>query len=105
PAAAILSSAGVGMTPPKVEGAPKPTSSVKINSIFGAPSGAATAAGQPATLSFAFGIIVPLNGGVGVGNTGLSGNSTALGAPGVPRNCCAWAAVPATAIAAEPVSN
>jgi hypothetical protein len=29
-------------------------------------------------------MIVPANGGVGTGSTRLSGNSTALGAPGVP---------------------
>ena len=77
------------MTPPNVEGAPKPTSSVRIRSTFGAPAGAATAGGQPDVLSFAFGMIAPLKGGVGVGRTRLSGNSTAFGAPGVPRSCCA----------------
>ena len=34
------------MTPPKVEGAPKPTSSVMISRMFGAPFGGTTRAGQ-----------------------------------------------------------
>src|SRR5262249_3358149 len=92
------------MTPPNVDGAPKPTSSVKIRSTFGAPAGAATAAGPPEGLSFAFGMIVPLKGGVGVGSTRLLGNSTAFCAPGVPRSC-ACAAVPATARDAAPARN
>jgi hypothetical protein len=36
-------------------------------------------------LSRAFGMIAPLKAGVGVGRTRLSGNSTAFGAPSVPR--------------------
>ncbi len=35
------------MTPPKVEGAAKPTSSVMISRMFGAPFGGTTRAGQP----------------------------------------------------------
>ena len=42
----MRSSAGVGMTPPKVEGAPKPTSSVMMSRMFGAPLGGTTLAGQ-----------------------------------------------------------
>ena len=62
------------MTPPNVDGAPNPTSSVRIRSTFGAPAGAAIAGGHPAVLSLALGMIVPLKGGVGTGNTRLSGN-------------------------------
>ena len=39
---AMRSSVGVGMTPPKVLGAAKPTSSVKINKMFGAFFGGTT---------------------------------------------------------------
>src|SRR5262245_56965313 len=85
----MRSRAGVGMTPPKVEGAPKPTSSVRISRMFGAPSGGVICGGQADVLSMAFGMIVPLNGRVGSGRTRLSGNSTAVGAPGAPRICCA----------------
>src|SRR5215467_11548492 len=77
------------MTPPKVEGAPKPTSSVRISRMFGAPSGGMICGGHAEVLSMAFGMIVPVNGGVGSGSTRLSGNSTAAGEPGVPRIC--WA--------------
>jgi hypothetical protein len=42
----MRSSAGVGITPPKVLGTPKPASSVMINNTFGAPLGGAMRAGQ-----------------------------------------------------------
>jgi hypothetical protein len=42
PIFAIRSSAGAGITPPKVLGAAKPTSSVMISNTFGAPLGGTT---------------------------------------------------------------
>ena len=42
----MRSSAGVGITPPNVDGAPKPTSSVMISSTFGAPLGGTMRAGH-----------------------------------------------------------
>jgi hypothetical protein len=42
----MRSRAGVGMTPPKVDGAEKPTSSVMISRMFGAPLGGTTSPGQ-----------------------------------------------------------
>ena len=42
PISATRSSAGVGITPPKVDGAPKPTSSVMINRTFGDSGAGAT---------------------------------------------------------------
>ena len=42
----MRSRAGVGMTPPKVLGAPKPTSSVMISSTLGAPLGGTTRGGH-----------------------------------------------------------
>ncbi len=42
----MRSKAGVGMTPPKVLGTPKPTSSVMINSTLGRTLGGTTRAGQ-----------------------------------------------------------
>jgi hypothetical protein len=42
PLCAMRSSAGVGMTPPNVPGAPKPTSSVMMSSTLGAPFGGTT---------------------------------------------------------------
>src|SRR5215472_3690453 len=46
PLAAILSSVGVGTTPPNALVTPKPVSSVIISSTFGAPLGGTTRAGQ-----------------------------------------------------------
>jgi hypothetical protein len=42
----MRSSDGVGITPTKVLGAAKPTSSVMISKTFGAPLGGTTRAGQ-----------------------------------------------------------
>ena len=42
----MRSMAGVGIRPPKVLGAPKPTSSVMISNTFGAPFGGTTVGGQ-----------------------------------------------------------
>ena len=42
----MRSSAGVGITPPKVLATPKPESSVMISRTFGAPLGGTTRAGQ-----------------------------------------------------------
>ena len=46
PISAIRSRAGVGTTPPKVEGVPYPVSSVMIKSTFGAPLAGSMVAGQ-----------------------------------------------------------
>jgi hypothetical protein len=42
----MRSSVGVGMTPPNVLGAPKPTSSVMMSRTLGASLGGTTVAGQ-----------------------------------------------------------
>ena len=52
---------GVGMTPPKVDGAPKPTSSVMISRIFGAPFGGTTRAGHAGFDCAALRLISPSN--------------------------------------------
>jgi hypothetical protein len=59
PLAAMRSSVGVGMMPPNVEGAPKPTSSVMINRMFGAPLGGTTRAGHAVFDWRAFRLIWP----------------------------------------------
>src|SRR5215469_3790742 len=46
PILASRSSAGVGITPPKVLAAPKPVSSVMISRTFGAPLGGTTRGGH-----------------------------------------------------------
>lgn len=65
--AAMRSSVGVGMTPPKVEGAPKPTSSVMTKRIFGASFGGTTRAGHAGFDCAALRPISPWNGWAGGG--------------------------------------
>jgi hypothetical protein len=60
---------GVWTGPPNVLLAPKPTSSVRINRIFGAPAGASTPFGKSGTEPFKVRSIFPWNGGSGRGNT------------------------------------
>src|SRR5262249_47100170 len=57
----MRSSAGVGMTPPKVDGAPKPTSSVMIRRMFGAPLGGTTRGAHQALDWAALRLIRPPN--------------------------------------------
>ncbi len=65
PRAASASSVGVGTGPPNVPEAPKPTSSVRITRIFGAPAGAFTGWGK-SDLEFAVvRPMTPLNTGSG----------------------------------------
>ena len=67
PLAASRSSVGVGITPPKVDGAPKPTSSVMINRMLGAPLGGTIRAGHAGLDCSAFSPICPWNGCGGAG--------------------------------------
>src|SRR5689334_15096636 len=87
----MRSSAGVGMTPPKVPGAPKPSSSVMISSTLGAPFGGTTRAGHHGVDSVAFSLITPPNFGSGGGSCFPSIVVVALGDPGVSVVCCAFA--------------
>src|SRR5262245_51930352 len=93
------------MTPPNVEGAPNPTSSVRISRIFGAPSGGMVCGGHADLLSLAFGMIEPEKGPVGSGRTRLLGNSTADGEPGVTRICCPKEALADKTTSAEEASR
>src|SRR5271170_4706758 len=85
----MRSSAGVGMTPPKVDGAPKPTSSVRISTIFGAPFGGTTRDGQPGFDWAALRLISPSNFCGGGGMYRPSIVVVASGEPGTPVVC--WA--------------
>src|SRR5271170_7041903 len=87
----MRSIAGVGIMPPKVDGAPKPTSSVMISKIFGAPFGGTTRAGQADFDWEALRLIWPWNGGGGGGKYRPSMVVVALGEPGVPVVCICWA--------------
>ena len=64
----MRSSAGVGITPPNVLGAAKPTSSVMISSTLGAPFGGTTRAGQYGLDWAAFRLISPPNFAGGFGS-------------------------------------
>ena len=86
----MRSRAGVGITPPKVLGAPKPTSSVMISSTFGAPLGG-TARGRPPGLRLR-GVVLDHAAELGrrAGAASPSMVVVALGEPGTPVVC--WAA-------------
>src|SRR4030095_630826 len=95
----MRSMAGVGMTPPKVLGAPKPWPSVMMSRTLGAPLGGTTRGAHHAFDSEAFSSITPPNFGSGGGRCLPSMVVVALGEPGVPVIC--WAdADKATSIAA-----
>jgi hypothetical protein len=84
PALAMRSSAGVGMTPPNVLGAPKPTSSVMMSSTLGALLGGTTMGGHHGFDSEAFSLMTPPNFGSGGGSCLPSMVVVALGEPSVP---------------------
>src|SRR5450631_2095362 len=87
--AATRSRVGVGMTPPKVLGTPKPESSVMISSTFGAPLGGTTRGAHQGVDSVAFSLIIPPNFGSGGGSCLPSIDVVALGEPRTPVTCCA----------------
>src|SRR5271157_6297502 len=91
PALAMRSMAGVGTTPPKVPGAPKPTSSVMMSSTLGAPFGGTTRGGHHGVDSVALSLITPPNGGSGGGSCFPSIEVVAPGDPSTPFTCCALA--------------
>ena len=80
---------GVGMTPPKVPGAPKPASSVMMSSTLGAPLGGTTRGAHHGFDCEAFSLITPPNFGSGGGSCFPSIVVVAPGEPGVPVICCA----------------
>ena len=94
----MRSSAGVGMTPPKVLGAPKPTSSVMISSTLGAPLGGTTRGGQQGFDCAALRSILPPNFGGGGGSCLPSMVVVALGEPGTPVVCGLTGACPTVAL-------
>src|ERR1700758_2413658 len=91
PCAAMRSMVGVGMTPPKVLGAPKPWSSVMMSSTLGAPFGGTTRGGHHAFDSDAFSLITPPNAGSGGGSCLPVIVVVASGEPGTPVTCWAGA--------------
>src|SRR5574337_1614951 len=93
----MRSSAGVGITPPKVLGEPKPSSSVMISSTFGAFAGGTTRGGHQGVDSDAFCLMTPPKGGSGGGSCWPLIVVVALAEPRVPVTCCAAAVVSASA--------
>src|SRR5678815_5199818 len=89
----MRSSAGVGMTPPKVPGAPKPQSSVMMSSTLGAPWGGTTRGAHQGFDSEAFTLITPPNFGSGGGSCLLLIVVVALGEPC--SKVAGWATQPA----------
>src|SRR5579863_8712816 len=87
----MRSMVGVGMTPPKVLGAPKPWSSVMMSSTLGAPFGGTTRGGHQGFDSDAFSLITPPNAGSGGGSCLPGIVVVASGEPGTPVTC--WADV------------
>ena len=92
---------GVGMTPPKVLGTPKPASSVMISSTLGAPFGGTTrGAHQGFDCSASF-LITPPNFGSGAGSCLPLMVVVALGEPSVPVTCWATAGAMASVAASR----
>src|SRR6185436_14113355 len=87
----MRSSAGVGITPPNVPGAPKPASSVMMSRTLGAPFGGTTRGAHHGFDSDAFSLISPPNAAGGGGICFPSMVVVAPGEPGVPVDCCAEA--------------
>ena len=75
------------MTPPKVEAAPNPVSSVIINTIFGASSGGTMRAGHAGCDCAAFSLIDPAKGCGGGGRWRPSIVVVACGEPGADWVC------------------
>src|SRR5260370_32126965 len=87
----MRSSAGVGMTPPKVLGAAKPTSSVMMSRTLGAFAGGTTRGGHQVFESLALSLITPPNCGGGGGSWFPLMVVVALGDPATPVVCSAVA--------------
>ena len=85
----MRSIAGVGMTPPKVLGTPKPASSVMISRTLGASLGGTTLGAHHGVDCSAPSLMTPPNAGSGGGSCVFGIVVVALGEPGVPVVCCA----------------
>src|SRR5208337_850197 len=98
----MRSIAGVGTTPPNVPGAPKPTSSVMMSRMLGAPLGGTTRGGHHGVESLALSLITPPNGIGGGGSCFPSSVTVALAEPGTPLIC--WAVAGTTANASAQIT-
>src|SRR5215468_5040703 len=102
----MRSSAGVGITPPKVLDTPKPASSVMINRTFGAPFGGTIRGAQHGFDSRASRLITPPNGS-GCGGNCFSDLSDCkpAGEQGSEAGSCANAPLAAIVASDTPVST
>src|SRR5579864_694253 len=82
---------GVGMTPPKVLGTPKPASSVMMSSTFGAPLGGTILGAHQALDCRAPSLMIPPNFGSGGGSCLPVIDVVALEEPSTPLTSCASA--------------
>src|SRR5580765_7850823 len=80
---------GVGITPPKVLGTPKPASSVIMSKTLGTPLGGTTRGAHQGVDCSAPSLITPPNFGSGGGSCCPLIVVVALGEPSVPLTCCA----------------
>src|SRR5271170_4188761 len=87
PAWAMRSSVGVGMTPPNVLGAAKPTSSVMMRRTLGAPLGGLTCGGHQGFDCARVGCTTPPNLAGGRGRCVESTDVAAAGEPGAVLTC------------------
>src|SRR5215468_8776309 len=101
PALPTRSNAGVGITPPKVLGAPKPTSSVMISRTLGACLGGTTRGAHQGFDCRASFLITPPNFGSGAGSCFPLIVVVAPGEPGVPVVWISARIEDVTAIAAK----
>jgi hypothetical protein len=83
----MRSIAGVGITPPKVLGAPKPWSSIMMSNTLGAPFGGTTRGAHQAVDSEAFSLMILPNAGGDGGSCFPSMAVVAPGEPGTPVTC------------------
>src|SRR5271165_6018790 len=88
----MRSRAGLGTTPPKVLGTPKPSSSVMISKTFGAPFGGTMRGAHQGVDSEALSLMTPPKGRLGGGSCLPSIVVVALGEPRTPVTC--WAKPP-----------
>src|SRR5271157_312816 len=101
--AAMRSSAGVGITPPKVLGRAKPWSSVMMSSTFGAPFGGTTRGGHQGFDCSALRSILPSNLSGGGGSCLPLIGAVAHGEPIGQLGCCAAAGI--TPIASKALAS
>src|SRR5271166_902577 len=88
----MRSRAGLGTTPPKVLGTPKPSSSVMMSKTLGALLGGTMRGAHQGVDSEAFSLMTPPKGGLGGGSCLPSIVVVAVGEPRTPVTC--WAKPP-----------